>query len=351
MKNHSYLKRTVAALTAAVLLGGITAGAEEPVVEPVSTTSTRMLVPCGSPFGIKLFTNGVVVVGTADLETNAGIVNPAKEADIRTGDVIVSVDGKHMTSNEQLLRAVTDCSGRSLVLDVVRNEQKIVVKLSPVQSTGCYRAGLWVRDSAAGVGTLTYYDPQNGMFAGLGHGITDPDTNKIMPFSCGEIVPVTISGVQKGLQGMPGELQGYFASDIPTGTLFSNSTQGVFGKLRYAPKGKAIPVCASEQVKTGPVEILCTIDTSGPHKYSAEIELLNTRAAQSKNMVLHITDKQLLSKTGGIVQGMSGSPILQNGKLVGAVTHVFVNDPTRGYGILAEHMLAGEANIAQKAVA
>ena len=351
MKNRSIFKQTAVALAAAMFLGGISAGAAEPVVQPVSTSSPVMLIPCGLPFGIKLFTNGVVVVGTADLETSGGTVNPAKEADVRTGDVILSIDGQQVTSNEQLSKAVLNCSGRSLNLEIDRSGQKVAAKLSPVQSTGCYRAGLWVRDSAAGVGTLTYYDPRTEMFAGLGHGITDPDTNEIMPFGCGDIVPVIISGVQKGVQGIPGELQGYFSSDIPSGTLYANSVQGVFGKMNHAPDGEAIPVCPSDQVKTGPVEILCTIDSSGPQKFSAEIELLNTRAAQSKNMILHITDKQLLNKTGGIVQGMSGSPILQNGKLVGAVTHVFVNDPTRGYGILAEHMLAGEASTAQKAAA
>ncbi|WOC33552.1 MULTISPECIES: SpoIVB peptidase [Caproicibacterium] len=349
MKHHFQIRQAAAAFLLAVLLGGVTAGAAEPTVKSVSTGEARMVVPCGTPFGIKIFTNGVVVVGTADLETGAGVVNPAREADIRTGDIIVSVDGKAITSNEQLSHTILSCSGRSLTLGVVRNGQKLLAKLSPVQSTGCYRAGLWVRDSAAGVGTLTYYDPQNGTFAGLGHGITDPDTNELIPFGCGDVVPVTISGIQKGVQGVPGELQGYFDSDIPAGTLYANSLQGVFGTLNHAPQGRAVPVCPAEQVKTGPAEILCTIDGKTPKTYQAEIELLNTRVSQSKNMILHVTDTQLIQKTGGIVQGMSGSPILQNGKLVGAVTHVFVNDPTRGYGILADHMLTGAAEAAQKA--
>ncbi|MDD3262166.1 MAG: SpoIVB peptidase S55 domain-containing protein, partial [Oscillospiraceae bacterium] len=212
-----------------------------------------------------------------------------------------------------------------------------------VQSAGGWRAGLWVRDSAAGVGTLTFYDPQTKTFAGLGHGITDPDTHTIMPFGCGDIVPVTVSGVRSGTPGSPGELEGYFTSDSPIGTLYANSERGVFGKMKQAPSGKAVPLCPASEVKSGPVQILCTIDGGAPKAYSAEIELLNIRGTQNKNMILHVTDEALLSKTGGIVQGMSGSPVLQQGRLVGAVTHVFVNDPTRGYGILAENMLKGES--------
>lgn len=350
MKNQKkiFLKQSVAALAAAVMLSMCSAAAAEPEAEPASTANVQMLVPCGMPFGIKLFTNGVVVVGTADLETSSGMVNPPKEADVRIGDVIQTIDGKPVNSNEQLSKAILNCSGRSLNLGISRNGSKVIAKLSPVQSTGCYRAGLWVRDSAAGVGTLTYYDPNNGFFAGLGHGITDPDTKEIMPFGCGDIVPVTISGIQKGIYGNPGELQGYFSSDIPIGTLYSNCGQGVFGKMNHPPAGKAIPVCPADEVKVGPVQIICTINGKGPQKYDAEIELLNTKAAQTKNMVVHVTDENLIRQTGGIVQGMSGSPILQNGKLVGAVTHVFVNDPTRGYGIFVEHMMAGEDNLFQK---
>ena len=348
MTNKNFFKRTTATVTAALLLTVCSAAAAEPEARPASSVCTQMLVPGGQPFGIKLFTNGVIVVGTADLDTSAGTVNPPKNSDVRVGDVIQTIDGKPIASNEQVSQAILKCGGRSLNLGINRDGKQLLVKLVPVQSTGCYRAGLWVRDSAAGVGTLTFYDPKNGYFAGLGHGITDPNTNEIMPFGCGDMVPVTISGIQKGVQGTPGELQGYFSSDIPEGTLYTNCGQGVFGKMNHPLQGQAIPVCPTSEVKTGPVQIMCTIDDSGPRKYDAEIELLNTRVAQSRNMVLHITDKTLVSKTGGIVQGMSGSPILQNGKLVGAVTHVFVNDPTRGYGILAENMIASETHLIQK---
>ncbi len=339
-------RQVAAVLAAAVLSVSAAASAAEPTSAPVSGPHVCMLVPCGTPFGIKLFTNGVVVAGTADLETPTGTVNPAAKADVWVGDIIRSVNGKPVTKNEQIAAAIQKSGGKALKLGLLRSGKEQTANILPVQSAGSYRAGLWVRDSAAGVGTLTFYDPQTHAFAGLGHGITDPDTHTIMPFGCGDIVPVTISGVQKGSAGVPGELEGYFTSDVPSGTLYSNSEQGVFGNLKQPPHNTAVPVCPAEEVKAGPVQIVCTIDGNTPHTYQAEIELLNVRGARSKNMVLHITDKTLLARAGGIVQGMSGSPILQQGRLVGAVTHVFVNDPTRGYGILAENMLSAEKKAA-----
>ena len=199
-----------------------------------------------------------------------------------------------------------------------------------------------MRDSTAGIGTVTFYNPTNSAFAGLGHGICDIDTAEIMPLGSGDIVPVTISGVVKGEKGKAGELRGYFSSDVPVGSLEANVEAGVYGTLNSAPVNReALKVAMKQEVKTGPAKVLTTIDGGEPRYYDIQIESVNYKNhAMSKNLVICVTDPDLLAKTGGIVQGMSGSPIIQDGMLVGAVTHVFVNDPTKGYGIFAENMMS-----------
>lgn len=349
MRANKWERSAAVAAVAALLAFSLGGGKwQQPAPRQASASSTRMLLPCGTPFGIKLFTNGVVVVGTADLESADSLVNPAKRAGLCMGDIIDSVNGKAVRSNDEVAKHIANSGGKAVRFAVRRNGQALQLLLQPVRSGGVWRAGLWVRDSAAGVGTLTFYDPETGCYAGLGHGVTDQDTGELMPLGSGDIVPVTISGLQKGAIGVPGELHGYFAADAPLGTLLSNCDRGVYGKLANAPKGQAIPLCPAQAVQPGPVEILCTIDGAAPRRYQAEIELLDKRLQQSRNMVLRVTDPVLLAKTGGIVQGMSGSPILQNGRLVGAVTHVLINDPTRGYGILAQQMVENELQIAAK---
>lgn len=314
----------------------------------VSIVDQTCVVPCGTPFGIKLFTDGVVIVGLADIQTSAGSVNPAAQAGMKIGDVITEVDGKNVSSNNEVAKDVENCSGKSMRFCIRRDGTLSTVTLQPVRSEadGLYKAGLWVRDSTAGIGTLTYYDPSTKSFAGLGHGICDSDTGELMPLLSGDIVPVTINGVSKGLKGKPGELRGYFSDDNAVGKLVANVTTGVYGYLDSTPEGKALKVAMKQDVKTGAVKILTTIDGGKPQYYDAVIERIDYRdQVQSKNLILHITDGKLITQTGGIVQGMSGSPILQNGKLVGAVTHVFVNDPTRGYGVFAENMLAESKSV------
>lgn len=309
----------------------------------VSIVDQTCVVPCGTPFGIKMFTNGVVIVGLADIQTSSGSVNPAAQAGLKIGDVITGVNGKEVNANSEVAKDVENCGGKNLKLSIRRDGAASTVILHPARSEtdGLYKAGLWVRDSTAGIGTLTYYDPSTKSFAGLGHGICDSDTSELMPLLTGDIVPVNINGVTKGLKGKPGELRGYFAGSNAMGKLTANITDGVYGHLNSAPAGRAVKVAMKQDVKTGKVKILTTIDGGKPRYYNAEIERIDYRdQVRSKNMVLHITDEKLLTQTGGIVQGMSGSPILQNGKLVGAVTHVFVNDPTRGYGVFAENMLS-----------
>jgi stage IV sporulation protein B len=289
-----------------------------------------------------MFTNGVVVVGLADIKTAAGTINPASEAGLKTGDVILSIDGKTVTTNYNVEDAVESCNGHPMKLTVSRDGKKLSVEVTHVQteSYGHYKMGLWVRDSTAGIGTLTFYDPAGKCFAGLGHGICDSDTGQLMPLLSGDIVPVTISGVTKGLKGTPGELRGYFSDDKAIGTLSANITSGVYGIMNQPIQSTPRKIGMKQDVRTGPAKVYTTINGNSPKYYSIEIEKIDYRdGIKSKNLVLHITDPQLLAQTGGIVQGMSGSPIIQDGKLVGAVTHVFVNDPTRGYGIFAENML------------
>lgn len=310
----------------------------------VDVVKETLLVPCGTPFGIKILkTNGVIIVGVADIKTDSKTVNPAAIAGLKVGDVITAINGKEVNTNAEVIDAAAKSGGKELTLMVRRNNVKLSVCLQPVKSEvdSTFKAGLWVRDSTAGIGTLTFYNPLTKSFAGLGHGVCDTDTNELMPLLNGDIVPVTISGIDKGQKGTPGELRGYFTTDTAMGTLDANVTEGVYGTLNFVPKGNALEVAMKQEVKTGAVKIMTTIDGGKPQYYDAQIENIDYRdSVQSKNMVLHITDEKLINETGGIVQGMSGSPIIQNGKIVGAVTHVFVNDPTRGYGIFAENMLA-----------
>ena len=314
-------------------------------VIPIKTVSVKvvqekLLVPCGTPFGIKLFTNGVMVVGVADIESVGKMINPAA---VKVGDIITEVNGKAVTQNSQVAKLIESSAGAPVELSIIRNEETLTATLTPILSDvdGSYKGGLWVRDSTAGIGTVTFYDPSNGAFGGLGHGICDVDTNELMPLRSGDVVSVTISGIVKGQKGRAGELRGYFNNDFPVGQLQANSEGGVYGTLNSSPVStEAIPLAVKQEVKTGAAQIYTTVDGTTPRPYGIEIESINYQdGTKTKNLVVKVTDPDLLSKTGGIVQGMSGSPIVQNGKLVGAVTHVFVNDPTRGYGILAENML------------
>ena len=315
----------------------------------VNVVDDSCVVLCGTPFGIKMFTNGVVVVGLADVKTDTGSFNPAAEAGLKAGDIILSVNGKTAGSNTDVEKAVESSDGKPVRLSVSRGGEKFSAAVRPLrsESDGLYKVGLWVRDSTAGIGTLTFYDPAENCFAGLGHGICDSDTGQLMPLLSGDIVPVTISGVTKGAKGTPGELRGYFTDDTACGSLGANAANGVYGLMKRPVQGKAVKIAMKQDVQTGPAQICTTIDGNTPASYNIEIEKIDCRdGVDSKNLVIRVTDAQLLAKTGGIVQGMSGSPILQNGKLVGAVTHVFVNDPTRGYGIFAENMLTESRAVA-----
>jgi stage IV sporulation protein B len=307
----------------------------------VSVVKQVSVVPSGETFGVKFYTAGVVVVGMTDVDTAEGAKNPAYEAGIREGDVILAINGKSVTSNSEVSALFSASNGKSITVSLKRGNVGFSVTFKPALSvsTNSYKAGLWVRDSTAGIGTITYYNPSNYSFAGLGHGICDVDTGKIMPLLTGDVVKVNMTGIVKGTSGQPGELLGVL-SDTVWGNLYMNNETGVYGFLNSVNVGKPVPVAMKQEVTEGPAEIIATINNSGPKKYSVEIEKIHFNDdSPTKNMIIKVTDKNLLKATGGIVQGMSGCPIIQKGRLVGAVTHVFVNDPQRGYGIFAENMI------------
>lgn len=306
------------------------------------TVNTPLLVPSGMPFGIKMLMDGVMVVKTESIPETEGDISPAELSGIIPGDIIKSVNGSEVYSNNDIDRLTSLSGGKEVSLSIIRNGTEKQIRIHPVYSSEehRYKLGIWVRDSSAGIGTVTYYDKASGRFGGLGHPVCDSDTGQIVPLSSGEVMDVSISGVKKGIPGCPGELTGYFTSHDPCGTLRVNNRYGVFGYIcdNFACN-QEIPIAMKHEIKKGAAEIYTTVNGSTPEKYSIEITKLNfSTDDSSRNMIIKITDRRLLEKSGGIVQGMSGSPVIQNGKLAGAVTHVFVNDPTSGYAIFCENM-------------
>lgn len=303
-----------------------------------------VVIPCGEPFGIKLLTDGVMVVEVSSFETENGFKSPAEECGIETGDIIKSINGAAVSSNSDVEKIISSSGGASLSLDIERDGKSITAELCPCKCSadGTYRVGLWVRDSSAGIGTLTFYNPDTKQFAGLGHPVCDIDTGDILPLSSGEVVKVAINGVKKGRSGIPGELMGGFISAFSMGTLTANTAYGLYGELDgFSASNSAIPLAMRQEIKTGKAYIYTTISGTTPKQYEICIEKIDLADSdESRNMIIRVTDEELIEKTGGIVQGMSGSPIIQNGKLVGAVTHVFVNNPEKGYAVFADTMYA-----------
>ena len=289
----------------------------------------------GVPFGIKFLTKGVSVVGFED-ESN----NPAYKAGLRLYDTIIKINGKEISGNADVSEAVS--GGGEITMTFLRAGAEKTIKFTPKYSENDkkYTLGVWLKDSGAGIGTLTYV-LEDGTFGGLGHGICDGDTGEIVPIINGSVLGVTLNGIVKGQKGAPGELKGYFNSS-KVGAIYKNSEVGVFGALAEIPdsiKGKTYSIGLKSDLKEGRATILCTLDDNVRREYTVEISNINRNADGNKCFSIKITDERLINATGGIVQGMSGSPIIQNGKLVGAVTHVLVNDPTTGYGIFIENML------------
>lgn len=307
----------------------------------VTDSDQRYVSVAGTPFGIKMFSDGVMVVGFTEIPTQKGYVSPAKIAGLELGDVIVKINGQTVKTNDDVEDMILSAqSGMEIVFR--RNNQEKTVNITPVldKNTGTLRTGMWVRDSCAGVGTMTFYDVNSGMFAGLGHGIKDSDTQKNIPLLTGEIVPVDIVGITKSHNGQAGELKGAFTTDFAMGRVYANLENGVYGSVFNPSNENMMPIASPSEVVVGQAQILTTVNSSQPQYYDIVIEKITlTTSDQNKNMVIRITDEALLEQTGGIVQGMSGSPIIQNGKLIGAVTHVFVNQVERGYAVFASNMV------------
>lgn len=309
----------------------------------VRQEETPTLIAGGNPFGIKLLMDGVMVTGMSDVDS----VCPAKNAGIEKGDIITLANDIPVTSNSDLQRIISQSKGESVELSVNRGDETFTAELIPVYSKRdkSWKGGMWVRDSIAGIGTMTFIDKSTGKFAGLGHPVCDTDTGELIPIQSGEAVPVVITDAKRGETGIPGELHGQFTRQSVYGTLISNSNSGIFGALsndsmeNMCSKSDEYKMGYRQDIMIGEAYILTTVSGSEPKKYSVEIEQIDCNSRDTtKNMIIRITDDELIKATGGIVQGMSGSPIIQNDKLIGAVTHVFVADPTRGYAVFAETM-------------
>lgn len=322
----------------------------------INVVPSYRVIPGGSSVGVKMSVKGVLVVGLEEIETQDGTrVNPGLVAGVQIGDSILSVDGTKVDNAREVQVEINESNTekREVALRIKRKEDIIDIKVSPVLSatTGTYQIGLWVRDKTAGIGTLTFYNPQTQSFGALGHAITDPDTGSILMVADGELVNAKVVSVKQGKVGEPGEIKGiFYEDDAPFGKLERNTDFGIFGST-YADYTNPLypePLVIGYQadIKKGKAYILSTLDGDSVEKYEVLIEKINRQSKpDTKGMVIRVTDPRLLAKSGGIVQGMSGSPIIQDDKIIGAVTHVFVNDPERGYAIFVEWMLQQETQL------
>ena len=323
---------------------------------PFSTVSVEVVdelhvAVLGTPFGMKIYTEGVLVIDVTKVETENGAIHPAQKGGIKKGDYIITANGEKISSNENLSAVVEKSEGKDIKFVIKRDGKLINISFPAAlcKETGKYKVGIWIRDSSAGIGTLTFYSPANNIICGLGHGICDEDTGDILKINSGEIVNAQILSIEKGTVGGPGQLNGRFGNKT-IGEITLNCSGGVYS----VPTGKIdtstlLEIALKQEIKNGKAQILSTIDGETPELFDCEITLRSSAyMSKTQNMMVTITDQRLLDATGGIVQGMSGSPIIQNGKLIGATTHVLVDDPTKGYAIFAENMLENAQSVANK---
>lgn len=297
----------------------------------------------GQPFGVRFFNDGLIVVELEEFFDGSKFVCPAKDGGLKVNDIIKEVNQTPVKTNEDLIEVTEKSNGKPIVFNVERNGQRKNITVTPSKNTmGMYLLGAWVRDSCAGIGTISYYDEDNDYFAALGHGICDNDTSALLPLGEAEVVKAEISSVTKSVDGKAGSLNGYF-SDKTIGTLEKNTPLGVFGEAddNMFDNNPKLEIADFSEIKTGPAEIYTTIKGDNNACYSAEITRICNRSENSnENFVIKITDDEFLEECGGIVQGMSGSPIVQNGKLIGAITHVFINNTDEGYGVATQFMVS-----------
>ena len=317
-----------------VLILSYSAPAKQAVAE---SNSEKSVILGGEAFGIRMFSDGVIVVGVEENLSGTNESSPAVTAGIEVNDIIKSANGQSICSNEEFTEIITSSKNEPISLIIERNSEALSLTLTPqYDSQGILRAGLWIKDSAAGIGTITYYDTETCSFGALGHGICESSTGTLMPISYGEIAPAIINDIEKSENGDVGSLNGYF-EDTEIGKVKNNCDSGIFGVFTNVPKGKTIQVAEKSEVKTGKAEIYCTLNDNQKKSYEINIKRLSNHG--NDTMLIEITDERLLEITGGIVQGMSGSPIVQNGKLIGAVTHVLINNVKYGYGIYLQDMM------------
>lgn len=323
----------------------------------VNVVPQYQVVPGGQSIGVMLETKGILVVGYSPVETKNGTLSPAKDMGIRMGDIVISANGQGISNEETMAQMINDCGKKQkkLSLKVKRGASVFEFKVKPefCSQTERYRIGLLIRDNAAGVGTLTFYDPQTKKYGALGHVVSNGASEQKIDIKNGKIVESVIQGIEQGKKGKPGEKIGMFLPGHGlSGIIEENTFCGIFGRLSSMPKNgsrQKVPVALANQVTTGPAKIRTVIDGNRVEEFNIQIlKVMPNQQQSGKGLIIKITDKRLLETTGGIIQGMSGSPILQKGKLVGAVTHVFINEPTQGYGILAEWMLL-ESGLLKKA--
>ena len=319
----------------------------------VNVIPKTKVIPLGNIAGVKLYTNGVLVVGMSEIEGKDNQrYKPYVNTGIEEGDTIIKVNNKEINSTDDLIETVNQSEGNKIKINYIHEKETKECSITPVETINKeYKIGLWVRDSAAGVGTITFYEPSNKTFGALGHGITDIDTNELINIASGEFITTKILNITKGEVGTPGKIQGTIDNQTNIGTISKNTKFGIYGKVDNLSsinidKSKEMDVALRDEIKQGKATILCSLDNQIPQEYEIEIEkIFKDNNYDNKSMQIKVTDERLLNKTGGIIQGMSGSPIIQNGKFVGAITHVLVNNPQEGYGVFADIMLKKASEI------
>lgn len=315
----------------------------------VNVIPRTTVIPIGKLVGLRLYTEGVLVVGMSEITGQDNVkYEPYKDAGIEEGDIIIEVNNKEITTTQELITCINKCNGTELVVKYVEEETENIItsNITPVKTADNeYKIGLWVRDAAEGVGTITFYEPSTGKFAALGHPITDIDTGDLIKISNGELITSKILSIIKGERGNPGEIRGIISNGLKIGDIITNTTFGIFGNVTQLANleitdNEEMEVALRSEIKEGKAYIMCELEEGNVEKYEIEIQkIYSGNNYDNKNMLIKVVDPDLIEKTGGIVQGMSGSPIIQDGKFIGAITHVLVSDPTMGYAVFGDLMI------------
>lgn len=313
----------------------------------VDVIKKSKVIPLGNAIGLKLYTKGVMVVGMSEIEDeNKNKFKPYENTGIEEGDMIIEVNEKTVENTDELIKTVNESNGEEIEVKYIRDEETMATSIIPAKiSENEYKLGLWVRDAAAGVGTLTFYEPETGNFCALGHAITDVDTGEIVNIANGELMSTDIVSITKGQKGVPGQIKGTIENGNQLGNVEKNTALGIYGNITQVNKlnissEDEMEVALREEIQEGDAQIICQLEDGKKEKYNIKIEKIYlSNSYDNKSMLIKITDDRLIEKTGGIIQGMSGSPVIQNGKFVGAVTHVLVQNPTEGYAVFADMLI------------